>query len=151
MKLTRFSVVMTAFVVALFVAGNAHALFGMGKYTSVEPKDGVVTIQVEDVDDGEAHYYSMEKDGFEVKFFLLKSSDGVIRAAFDACDVCFREKKGYDQDGEFMVCNNCGMRFHSSRINEVQGGCNPSPLTRVYNDKTITIKAKDIMAGRGYF
>ena len=72
-------------------------------------------------------------------------------AAFDACDVCFREKKGYDQDGEFMVCNNCGMRFHSSRINEVQGGCNPSPLTRVFDDKTITIKAKDIMAGRGYF
>ena len=115
MKLTRFSVVMAAFVMALFVAGNAHALFAMGKYTSVEPKDGVVTIQVDDVDDGEAHYYSLEKGGFEVKFFLLKSSDGVIRAAFDACDVCFREKKGYDQDGEFMVCNNCGMRFQDRK------------------------------------
>lgn len=135
----------------LSLAGNGHALFGLGKYTKVEDKGGVVTIPVADVSDGKAHYFILEKDGFEVKFFILKSSDGVIRAAFDACDVCFREKKGYSQDGEFMVCNNCGMRFHSSRINEVKGGCNPSPIDRTYDDKTVTIKTRTIMGGRGYF
>lgn len=151
MKFKLLSTMLAAFVLTITLAGPGHALFGFDRYDSIEAKDGIVTIPVADVNDGEAHYYVFKENGFEVKFFLLKSNDGVIRAAFDACDVCFREKKGYDQDGEFMVCNNCGMRFHSSRINEVKGGCNPSPLNRVYDDKTITIKVKDIMSGRGYF
>lgn len=140
-----------AIVLTLGMAGSAHALFGFGKYQTVEAKDGVVSIPVADVNDGKAHYYIFEQGHSVVKFFVLKSNDGKIRAAFDACDVCFREKKGYDQDGDFMVCNNCNMRFHSSRINEVKGGCNPSPLTRTYDDKMVTIKVGDIMSGRGYF
>lgn len=143
------ALILAAFVFA--AATNAHALFGFGKFDEVEASNGVVSIPVEDVDDGKAHYYVFKKDGFEVQFFLIKSNDGVIRAAFDACDVCFREKKGYDQDGDFMVCNNCGMRFHSSRINEVQGGCNPSPLDRVNDGTNIVIKERSIMSGRGYF
>ena len=151
MKSVKYSAVLVAFALALFVAGNASALFGLGKYATVEPENGIVTIAVADVSDGQAHYYTYKKNGVEVKFFLLKSSDGVIRAAFDACDVCFREKKGYSQDGDFMICNNCGQRFHSSRINEVKGGCNPSPLRRTFDVTTVTIKERDIMAGRGYF
>jgi len=142
-----------AVLVMLFVmawAVESKAFFGFGKYKSVGAENGAVTIPVADVADGEAHYFSFDQ-GKEVKFFLLKSSDGVIRAAFDACDVCYLEKKGYSQDGEFMVCNNCGMRFHSSRINEVQGGCNPSPLTRTYDADNVTIQASDIAAGSGYF
>ena len=151
MKSFKYSAALVALVLVLSVAGNSFALFGLGKYSTVEPENGIVTIPVADVSDGEAHYYIYEKNGSEVKFFLLKSSDGVIRAAFDACDVCFREKKGYSQDGDFMVCNNCGQRFHSSRINEVKGGCNPSPLNRIFDEASVTIKARDIMAGRGYF
>ncbi|WP_232005562.1 DUF2318 domain-containing protein [Pseudodesulfovibrio profundus] len=147
----RLATIFMVLALAIFFADNAHALWGFGKYTSVKASNGVVTLPTADVNDGKAHYYSFEQDGSEVKFFVLKSSDGVIRAAFDACDVCFREKKGYDQDGEFMVCNNCGMRFHSSRINEVKGGCNPSPLTRTYDNDVVIFKAEDIMAGRGYF
>lgn len=151
MRLKHMAAVMIALVLTVGMCGTSHALFGFGKFTEVKAEKNVVTIPVADVDDGKAHYYVFKKDGFEVKFFLLKSNDGVIRAAFDACDVCFREKKGYDQDGDFMVCNNCGMKFHSSRINEVKGGCNPSPLERTFDDKNVTIKVRDIMSGRGYF
>lgn len=146
-----FATVLMVLALAVFFTENAHALWGFGKYSTVEAKDGVVTLPIAEVGDGEAHYFAYKQDGSEVRFFVLKSGDGVIRAAFDACDVCFREKKGYDQDGDFMVCNNCGMRFHSSRINEVKGGCNPSPLTRTYDSENVRIKTDDIMAGRGYF
>lgn len=150
MKFKTFYLALALVAISL-AATNAHALFGFGKYESVDVKNGMVSIPVTDVNDGEAHYYSMDVNGTDVKFFLLKSSDGVIRAAFDACDVCFREKKGYTQDGEFMVCNNCGQRFHSSRINEVKGGCNPSPLARTSDGQTVSILASDIISGRGYF
>ncbi|MDR2884544.1 MAG: DUF2318 domain-containing protein, partial [Deferribacteraceae bacterium] len=58
-----------------------------------------LTFTIADYDDGKAHYYSFNANGKTIRFFLVKASDNVVRAAFDACDVCFREKKGYRQDG----------------------------------------------------
>lgn len=121
------------------------------KYTTVKPVDGIIKIDRNEVSDGKAHYFKAEAGGKDVKFFLLKSEDGVIRAAFDACDVCYKEKKGYSQDGNFMVCNNCGMRFHSSKINVVKGGCNPSPVYRKYDDKYVYLHIDHIEAGKWYF
>ena len=101
---------------------------------------------------GKARFYSYPAgNGVDVKYFVLKSSDGVIRAAFDACDVCFREGKGYTQKGDFMVCNNCGRRFASVRVNEVQGGCNPAPLTRKIKGDKLVLQVNDILQGKQYF
>jgi len=83
-------------------------------------------------------------------FFVLKSSDGVIRAAIDACDVCYRSGKGYVQESDFMVCTNCGRRFASTRINEIKGGCNPAPLNRKIIGKNLVIAMKDINANSWY-
>ena len=143
--------VVLALVLVVGVAVNGQAFFGFGKYERVDHESGVVAIPVSDVEDGEAHYYSYDNGGREVKFFLLKSSDGVIRAAFDACDVCFQERKGYSQDGDFMICNNCGQRFHSARINEVKGGCNPSPLSRAIQGDNVILNVGDIAVGGRYF
>jgi hypothetical protein len=111
-----------------------------------------ITIPVGTFDDGKAHYYQWDSpSGRKLKFFVLKSSDGVIRAAFDACDVCFASKKGYRQEGDFMVCNNCGQRFESVRVNEVKGGCNPSPLERTIEGGNVVITAAALQTGEKYF
>ena len=73
-----------------------------------------VGIPVAEVSDGKAHFYSYDAGGTTVEYFVLKSSDGEIRAALDACDVCYPQKKGYHQEGDVMVCNNCGRRFPST-------------------------------------
>ena len=112
---------------------------------------GDVKIAMADVNDGKAHFYSYDAGGVEVKYFVLKSSDGKVRAAFDACDVCFANKKGYHQEGDEMVCNNCGRRFPSDQINVQQGGCNPSPLTRTTQGKDLVLQASDLQAGVQYF
>jgi uncharacterized membrane protein len=138
--------------IVLATVGPAHAFLGFfSQYKEVKADNGRVSIPVSQVSNGKAHYFRFEDGGVELKFFLVKSSDGVVRAAFDACDVCFHEKKGYSQDKDFMVCNNCGMRFHSSRINEVEGGCNPSPLTRTVEGEAIVITASDLATGKRYF
>ena len=85
-----------------------------------------------------------------VTYFVLKSSDGVIRAAIDACDVCYRAGKGYTQEGDYMVCENCGQRFASTRINVVKGGCNPAPLNRVVKGSNLIIKIADINQNSWY-
>jgi uncharacterized membrane protein len=110
-----------------------------------------ITIPVTDLSDGQAKFYSYDAGGIEVKYFVMKSSDGEYRAAFDACDVCFQNKKGYTQQGDEMVCNNCGRRFPSTKINVLEGGCNPSPIERSVKGKTLVLKTSDIEAGVQYF
>ncbi len=111
------------------------------------------TYPLSDFDDGTAKYYSYKSpQGLDIRYFIMKSSDGVIRAAFDACDTCWAAAKGYRQEGDNMVCNNCGLRFASVKINEVKGGCNPSPLTRTRRGSQVVIKVKDIIEqGSFYF
>lgn len=102
--------------------------------------------------DGKArHYEHRATDKITVRYFILKSSDGVIRAAFDACDVCWPAGKGYYQEGDHMVCRNCGRRFASVLVNEVQGGCNPAPLKRAIQGDQLVIELKDLLEGQRYF
>ncbi len=82
---------------------------------------------------------------------MVKSHDGVIRSAFDTCDVCYKALKGYRQEGNEMVCNNCDMRFKTDKINVVKGGCNPAPLQRQKAGDKIVIAAADIEKGGWYF
>ena len=103
-------------------------------------------------DDGRArHFQYTDDNGITIKYFVLKSSDGVIRAAFDACDVCWKAGKGYYQSGDVMVCGNCKREFASILVNVVKGGCNPAPLNRTVKDGKVIIAVPEILKGRPYF
>jgi len=110
-----------------------------------------VRFSVSAFDDGQARHYEHRSGDLTVRYFVLKSADGVVRAAFDACDVCWPAGKGYVQEGNEMICRNCGRRLASVRINEVKGGCNPAPLRRAIDGDQLVIQVADIEAGRNYF
>ncbi|MDA3809474.1 MAG: DUF2318 domain-containing protein [Spirochaetaceae bacterium] len=120
-------------------------------YTTITPTDGLVSLDTSLFDDGQARYFTYDASGKTVNFFVLKSSDNVLRAAFDACDVCFSAKKGYRQENDLMVCNNCGQQFPSVRINVEQGGCNPAPLERNIVDDKLLLNVSDIESGLRFF
>ena len=101
---------------------------------------------------GTAKFFDYKlSDNKPVRFFVIKSSDGVYRAALDACDTCYHAKKGYHQEGDDMICNNCGLHFHSSQINEVHGGCNPVGLPRTIEGNQLVIKASELESRGTYF
>lgn len=154
MKHTRHTplLVLAALAFLLLAAASGHAFLGFGSGPqSVQLKNGAATLPVSALADGKAHHYQAEVNGKAVRFFLVKDQAGAVRAAFDACDVCWREHKGYTQDGAYMVCNNCGQAFPIARIGTVQGGCNPSPLAFTVNGANVTITAADLAVGAGYF
>jgi uncharacterized membrane protein len=70
----------------------------------------------------------------------------VYRAAADACVVCFREKMGYHQEGNDMVCNKCGKHFPSALVNEVTGGCNPDGIPRTIQGDKLLIATSELEA-----
>lgn len=111
---------------------------------------GGVRIPISDVT-SKAKFFDLNAAGKQVRFFVLKSSDGVYRAAMDACDTCWHAKKGYRQEGDEMVCNNCGLKFHSTLINEVSGGCNPIGLPCAVEGDQLVIKTSDIETRNRYF
>jgi uncharacterized membrane protein len=111
----------------------------------ITPTNGQLEIPVAGINDGKAHHFQVKADdGTMVTFFVLKSADGVIRAAIDACDVCYRSGLGYYQEGDKMVCKNCGQKFASNKINVIKGGCNPAPLNRTVVGDKLVINMKDI-------
>lgn len=112
---------------------------------------GVIRMPVETFEDYAAHYYTYIHDDQPIEFFVLKSEDGEVRAAFNACDVCYSSLQGYSQDGQVMVCNNCGSRFPADQINIVRGGCNPSPLDRNVEGNYLVLNPSDIIRGARYF
>lgn len=113
--------------------------------------DGRVTYPVALFEDGQARHFDFKDGQHTIRYFVIKSADGVLRAAFDACDVCWPAGKGYYQEGDVMVCRNCGRKFASDKVNEVKGGCNPAPLNRRVEGDRLVIEADDLRAGRGYF
>jgi uncharacterized membrane protein len=149
-------IIIAAVVVILVAAGLGLFLFPASQSSSkpVATDDhGRFTYAVSLFDDGQARHFDFvdAKSNTTIKYFILKSADGVIRAAFDACDVCWPEGKGYVQDGDVMICRNCGRRFESVKVNVVQGGCNPAPLERTIQGDQVVILADDLIKGQGYF
>jgi uncharacterized membrane protein len=142
-------------LVLVVVAGGGWFLFGqqsLGGHTMIQAgQDGTIRFAATDFADGKARFYRFQGQSGPVDFFVVRSMDGVIRAAFDTCDVCYREHKGYRQEGSDMVCNNCGQHFRTDLVNVVKGGCNPAPLHRQLASDKVVIAVNDIEQGAGYF
>jgi len=148
-----------ACVCAVLVFGGAFAFYSLSEKNTVADtaptvmatNASAVSFPASLFDDGQARHFKYQHNDITVRYFILKSSDGIIRAAFDACDVCWPAGKGYYQEGDFMVCRNCGRRFASVLVNEVKGGCNPAPLDRGIAGDKLVIHVNDILKGRQYF
>jgi uncharacterized membrane protein len=134
-------------------AANASAAWNfVVPATEIKPQNGAFVFSQAAFADGKAKHFVYKHSGSEwVRFFVVKSSDGTIRAAFDACDVCWRQKKGYVQRGNFMVCVNCGLKFRTDKVNEVKGGCNPSPLKRTLQGGNLIVTQQDVLSGLRFF
>jgi uncharacterized membrane protein len=144
--------------IAIGICGLMLVLLGFfafnkfGDRAQAVPLADQVTHPIKLFDDNRARHFQLDTtDGVSIRYFVVKSSDGVIRAAFDACDVCWPAGKGYYQEGDHMVCRNCGKRFASVKVNEVKGGCNPAPLERKTVGDNLVIRVRDILEGRPYF
>ena len=114
--------------------------------TRVVAENGVVRIPLTQIGTSATFFEYQARDSKAVRFFVIKSSDGVYRAAADACEVCYREKRGYHQQGDDMVCRKCGQHFASKDVNEVTGGCNPSAIHRTIQGDSLLIAAADLEA-----
>ena len=65
----------------------------------------------------------------KLEVIAVRTPDGVIRTAFNTCQVCYSSGRGYyKQVGKLLVCQNCGNRFSTDQIEVASGGCNLVPI-----------------------
>lgn len=101
-----------------------------------------------------AKFHSYDASGVDVEYFVVEADDGSIKTAFNACDVCYRAKKGYSQKGGDMVCNNCGNHYAISDLgtkNLKGGGCWPGYLPSKVEGEYLVIQKSDLEAGKYRF
>ena len=114
---------------------------------AIAENDGYVSIPLADLST-ELTKHSYEVNGVEINYFVGLGSDGEIRTAFDACDVCGGEK-GYYQRGDDLVCINCGRVFSIDSLgtSNLGGGCWPSYLSHEIEGDYVLIPEAELIAG----
>lgn len=114
-----------------------------GKTSLKANENGNVTIDVSEVSE-KAKFYTYTYEGTKLEFFAVRDGKGTVRMAFNRCQVCYDSGRGYfKQEGDEMVCQNCGNRYKTSSIGNERGGCNPSPITnsdKIVNGNSVEIK-----------
>lgn len=92
-------------------------------------ENGEIKLDVAQFNNNKAKFYNAQmSDGKIIYFFVVKDKNGIYRAAANACAVCFETYKGFRQEGNEIVCNNCGNRYPIEKIATEKGGCNPGPI-----------------------
>jgi FTR1 family protein len=94
-----------------------------GKMLAVE--NNRVRIPLSELTDSSLHFYTAEVNGTVIRFLVIHQTNGDYVTALDACQICGR--KGYRQEGQNIICRNCGASIYVPSIGD-HGGCNPIPV-----------------------
>ena len=94
-----------------------------------------VRIPLSDLTDSSLHFYTADVDGSVIRFLVIHKLNGDYSAALDACQIC--GTAGYRQEGQSVICRNCGAAIYIPSIGQ-SGGCNPiSVKSRVEGGEVI--------------
>jgi len=95
-----------------------------------------------------AKFIPYNAGGTNMELIAVKAPDGTVRTALNTCQVCYDSGRGYYvQEGDELVCQNCGNRFQISQVEKQKNGCNPVPIledSKTDDGTTITI-SKDFL------
>jgi high-affinity iron transporter len=84
--------------------------------------NGQVRIPLSQLMDSSLHYYTAEVNRADIRFLVIHKSSGDYATALDACQIC--GPVGYRQEGQNVICRNCGAAIYIPSIGQ-SGGCNP--------------------------
>lgn len=98
-----------------------------------------------------ATYFEYEAEQATVFYFALLDSDGEPRVALDACELCFEFKRGFRNEGDEMVCNNCGQRFEVDGLGDNEGQCNPGIVVFEVTETEVLIEPETLEASTDWF
>jgi len=79
-----------------------------------------------------ASYYNYQSGYTIVQLVGIATNSGEKRLAFNTCQSCNPSPQAYyRQQGDLLICQNCGFDFVPEDVGAATGGCNPMPLEKL--------------------
>jgi high-affinity iron transporter len=103
------------YVYARAVTAPVHA-------KSLVAQNDQVYVPLSELTDSSLHFYTADVNGNVIRFVVIHKQNGDFATALDACQIC--GTAGYRQEGQNVICRNCGAAIYIPSIGE-SGGCNP--------------------------
>ncbi len=133
-------------IVAIFII-KGSLVSGTQTATQTSASGTDLVIPISEVSET-AKFYPYSVDGTKMEVVALKASDGTIRTALNTCQVCYDSGRGYYvQEGDVLVCQNCGNRFQADQVEKIKGGCNPVPIMK----ENKTVDGTNITISKDFF
>jgi high-affinity iron transporter len=133
-----FAAAILCIVVVLSLAAEfvyARAINAPQPARMLTAENNEVRIPLSDLTDSSVHFYTADVNDAVIRFIVMHRGDGDYVTALDACEIC--GWSGYRQEGQNVVCRNCGATIYIPSIGD-SGGCNPIPVkSRVDNGEVI--------------
>ena len=95
-----------------------------------------VRIPLGDLQDSSVHFYTADVNSTVIRFLVIHRGNGDYATALDACQIC--GTTGYRQEGQNVICRNCGATIYIPSIGE-SGGCNPIPVKSQVEDGEVIV------------
>lgn len=145
-RLWMASVYVSSFLFIMLVTAEfiyAKSLSAPQKATEVGFVNGQVSIPLNQVQDGDIHFFRAKENGVDVRFWLYQKPDGKIATVLDACEIC--GSVGFYKGTTGVVCKNCAAPINPQSVG-MAGGCNPVPLKAETTSDAIIIREADVAA-----
>lgn len=142
--------------ILLLLIASAMLVIGCSRlpaeYQNVQADKGEIRIPLGQVSDGKAHFFTYKHSGKRINFFVRTDRNGALSASYDACFTCYKQKKGYRQDGSDLICNECRMKFGLADEKwDNSQGCSPILLKSRISEDVMIINTLDIEKGGKLF
>jgi high-affinity iron transporter len=150
-RLWMVAVYATSFLFIVLVTAEfiyAKSVSALSPATPVAFSDGMVSIPLAELSDGDLHRYLARENGTEIRFLLYQKPDGKVVAVFDACQIC--GPVGFFKGPNGLVCKNCAAPINAQSVG-TPGGCNPVPLHSRENGGSVVIQEADLITGAHLF
>ena len=112
---------------------------------SIQSDNGTVRIPLAEISDPNLHIYNVDAGGTNVRFLVIRKSDGNWGTALDACLIC--GTAGYRQEGSNVICRNCASAIYIPTIGEA-GGCNPVGVPSHLENGALVIDVANLAGAR---
>ena len=136
-----------AAILFIFLIASIPSLYGCSKSTPtklVSAHGDTVTIDAAGIENGGLKFFSYNVGPRSVRFFLVRTESGKLKAALDACATCYINKMGYHADAGCVVCGYCGNRFDFDEMDKGVGGCYPIMLKSRIDGGRVVLDKKEL-------
>lgn len=98
-------------------------------------------------------FYSLNYNGANVEILAAIDKNGNPKVTLNTCQNCMGSPNAFFvQEGDSVVCQNCGIGHQIETIGTAKRGCNPIPIdSLVIDDKNISFDKNELLSNAGLF